>query len=470
MFSKRRSKSSWSLSSKSYRSRRKRSIPTSWLLASIPLGILGLELLLRILMALLGKGGEIDSYRAEPPLNNQYRLAYHNQSGQSIQGLPSTGQLVVQQSAAGYQLKPNQQNPAIALNPQGFRTNQPLEVSKPKNEVRILVLGGSTAFGTLAQNNDATFAQQLEKQLNQQVLDQRNNSKSFRPDVLPYFADEQEKALKLPPRIREAQYRVINAAVPGYTSGNSLAQLSHLLAYQPDAIVLLDGYGDLLLPSNQPIATIPHLDRLTSNAANHLLSTLSTGLSQFIQQFYIIKLPAFFLTKPKPTVEAVVDPSETNTGALRDRLPKDEAELKRRSDRYQTNLQQISLLAAGAKIPVLYALQPELAHRSASSITKSEKSLLDSLGKDYGDRIDKSYKSLQSAAENAKKNSPNLIILKNKERIDRIKGDVFLDPIHLTLEGHRAIAEQLYEAIAPKLQVEAKPFSGAAPGAAYSEF
>lgn len=466
MFSKRRPKSNWSLSNKSsYRSsRRKPSIPTSWLLASIPLGILGLELLLRILMALLSKGSEIDSYRAEPPLNNQYRLTYHNQSGQPIQGLPSKGQLAVQQHPLlGYQLKPNQQNPALTLNNQGLRTAKPLDLAKPKTEIRILLLGGSTAFGLLAPNNDATFAQQLETQLNQQVQDQRNNTKSFRPDRLPYFADEQEKALKLPPKIRDAQYRVINAAVPGYTSGNTLAQTNQLLALQPDALVLLDGYSDLLLPSSTTAASIPNLSSLTSNAPGHLLSTLTTGLSQFIGQFYLVKLPAFFLTRPKPSVEAVVDPSELNVGALRDRLPKDDAELKLRSDRYQSNLQRISQLAAGAKIPVLYALQPELSHRSASSITKSEKSSLDALGSDYGPRIDKSYKALQTAAEEAKKTSPNLIILKNKERIDRIKGDVFLDPIHLNQAGNKAIADQLYEAIAPKLQVEAKPFSGDAP-------
>jgi hypothetical protein len=464
MFSKRRPKSNWSLSSKSsYRSsRRKPSIPTSWLLASIPLGILGLELLLRLLMAVLGKGSEIDSYKAEPPLNNQYHLTYHNQSGQPIQGLPSNGQLAVQQTPLlGYQLKPNQQNPAVQLNNQGLRTAKPLDQAKPKTEIRILVLGGSTAFGLLAPNNDATFAQQLETQLNQQVQDQRSNTKSFRPDVLPYFADEQEKALKLPAKIRDAQYRVINAAVPGYTSGNTAAQLISLLPYQPDAIVLLDGYGDLLLPSNQTAASIPNLSNLTSNASGHLLSTLTTGLSQFIGQFYLLKLPAFFLTHPKPSVEAVVDPSELNVGALRDRLPKDDTELKLRSDRYQANLQSITRIAA--KIPVLYALQPELSHRSASSITQSEKSALDALGSDYGPRIDKSYKALQTAAEEVKKTSPNLIILKNKERIDRIKGDVFLDPIHLNQAGNKAIAEQLYEAIAPKLQIEAKPFSGDAP-------
>jgi lysophospholipase L1-like esterase len=465
MFSKRRPKSNWSLSNKSsYRSRRKPSIPASWLLASIPLGILGLELLLRLLMALLGKGSEIDSYRAEPSLNNQYHLAYHNQTGQPIQGLPSLGQLAVQQNPLlGYQLKPNQQNPALTLNNQGLRTAKPLDQAKPKTEIRILLLGGSTAFGLLAPNNEATIPQQLETQLNQQVQDQRSNTKNFRPDVLPYFADEQEKALKLPPKIRDAQYRVINAAVPGYTSGNTLAQLTSLLAYQPDAIVLLDGYSDLLLPSTTTAATIPNLDRLTSDASNHLFSTLTTGLSQFIGQFYLVKLPAFFLTHPKPSVEAVVDPSDLNVGSLKDRLPKDDAELKLRSDRYQSNLQLISRIAADAKIPVLYALQPELSHRSASSITKSEKASLDALGSDYGQRVDKSYKALQAAAEEAKKSSPNLTILKNKERIDRIKGDVFLDPIHLNQAGNKAIADQLYEAIAPKLHIEAKPFSGDAP-------
>ncbi len=470
MFSKRRSKPAWprskpawSKSSYSYGSRRKSRIPTAWLIASVPLAILGLELLLRILMAMLGKGAEMDAYVGEPAINTQYRLNYHNQSNQPIQGLPSLGKLAVKQNPLlGYQLLEKQQTPTVQINDQGFRTGKNLG-PKPQTEVRIFVLGGSAAFGQLAPNNETPFSQQLETRLNQQVQEQRTGSKNYRPDVLPYYADEQEKALKLPPKIRDAQYRVINAAVPGYTSGNTLAQISQLLAYQPDAIVLLDGYSDLLSP--QGFATIPNLDSLTSNATNHLWTTVTTGLRQFFGQWYLVKTIPFWLTKPQTSIEDTVDPSQLGNGLLIDRLPKDDTELKQRTERYQVNLQQISHLAAGAKLPVFYALQPEISQRSATNISKSEKNLLDRLGPDYGQKIQKGYSQLQQVGETVKKASPNLVVLNPKERIDRIKGDAFLDPIHLTPAGHQAIADQLYEAIAPRLQVQAKPFTGEAPGA-----
>jgi lysophospholipase L1-like esterase len=413
---------------------------------------------------MLGKGAEMDAYVGEPPLNTQYRLNYHNQSNQPIQGLPSLGKLVVKQNPLlGYQLLEKQQNPIVQINDQGFRTGKNLDRSKAQTEVRILVLGGSTAFGQLAPNNETLFSQQLETRLNQQVQEQRTGSKNYRPDVLPYYADEQEKALKLPPKIRDAQYRVINAAVPGYTSGNTLAQISQLLAYQPNAIVLLDGYSDLLSP--QGSATIPNLDSLTSNATSHLLTTVTTGLRQFFGQWYLAKTIPFWLTKPQTSIEDTVDPSQLGNGKLVDRLPKDDAELKQRTERYQANLQQLSHLAAGAKLPVFYALQPEISQRSATNISKAEKSQLDRLGPDYGQKMQKAYSQMQQVGEAVKKDNPNLIVLNPKERIDRIKGDAFLDPVSLTSAGHQAIADQLYEAIAPRLQVQAKPFSGSAPGA-----
>jgi hypothetical protein len=469
MFSKRPAKSSWSLSNSSRsdsryaRGRRAPNIPRPFLIASVPLAILGLEVLLRLAAGMMGKGDAMAAYRGAPPAVSAYELRYLTRSGTPIAGLPDQGQLAVKQSAAtGYQLLENQTSPYLKINAQGLRSDQPLDTPKPANEVRILLLGGSAAFGQFSANTGVTFGQQLEARLNQQVKAQKDGSKQYRPDVLPYYADELEKALKLPPKIRDARYRVINAAVPGYGSGNTLAQFS-AQTYQADVVAVVDGYTDLLLPSTQPTAEIPSLDDLVAHPIGHLWSSTVEGVKAFLGQSYIVKAIPFWLTQPQPGVEQLVAPSDGATGNLADRLPADETELKARVQRYQRHLQQLSQLTAAAKLPLVVALQPELSRRS-SGLSERERKALEQAGSAYPARVKSGYALLQQATEAVRKENPSVTLVKLQEPFDSLKGEGFVDPIHLADAGQRLVEERLYEAIAPKLQVQPKPFGGETPG------
>jgi lysophospholipase L1-like esterase len=465
MFSKRPKKSSWSMSDSRYsRSRRAPSIPRPFIIASIPLAILGLELLLRLAAGLLGKGDEMAAYRGAPPVVSAYELRYLTRSGDPIAGLPGQGQLAVKQTATtGYQLVENQTSPYFKINAQGLRSDQPLEAVKPPGEVRILLLGGSAAFGQFSPNNGVTFGQQLEARLNQQVKAQKDGSQQYRPDVLPYYADELEKALKLPPKIREARYRVIDAAVPGYGSGNTLAQFS-AQNYQADVVAVVDGYTDLLLPSTQPAAEIPNLDRLVAHPIGHLWSSTVEGVKAFLGQSYIVKAIPFWLTQPQPGVAQLVDPAVESSGSLADRLTPDETELKARVQRYQRHLQQLAALTSAAKLPLVVALQPELSRRRPSNLSARERQVLEQAGSNYGARVKAGYGLLVQATEAVKKENPGVTLVKLQEPFDGLKGEGFVDPIHLADGGQKLVADRLYEAIAPKLQVQPKPFGGETPG------
>jgi hypothetical protein len=470
MFSKRPKKSSWSMSDSRYKRSRGPSIPRPFILASIPLAILALEVLLRLAAGVMGKGPEMAAYRGAPPAVSAYQLKYLTRSGDPIQGLPGQGQLAVKQNAAtGYQLVENQTSPYFTLNAQGLRADAPLDAAKPPGEVRILLLGGSAAFGQFSASTGVTFGQQLEARLNQQVKAQKDGSQQYRPDVLPYYADELEKALKLPPKIRDARYRVINAAVPGYASGNTLAQFSNQLSgknYQADVVVVVDGYADLLLPSGQPAAEIPNLDRLVAHPVGHLWSSTVEGVKGFLGQSYILKAVPFWLTQPQPGVAQLVDPAaaESAAGGLADRLSNDEAELKARVQRYQRHLQQLGQLTSAAKLPLVVALQPELSRRSPSNLSERERQALEQAGSNYGARVKAGYGLLLQATEAVKKENPGVTLVKLQEPFDALKGEGFVDPIHLADGGQKLVADRLYEAIAPKLQVQPKPFGGEGAG------
>ena len=105
---------------------------------------------------------------------------------------------------AVYSNLPDHHTSNFRINRMGFRGKDYGPVHGPKK--RIVLLGGSTAFGTGLDNDSETFASQLEDLLNVEV---------------------------------------INAAVLGHGSGQELAYLlMNLVDFQPDLVLTLDGWND----------------------------------------------------------------------------------------------------------------------------------------------------------------------------------------------------------------------------------
>ena len=104
----------------------------------------------------------------------------------------------------GYSNLPNQKTPHFSINHLGYRGGDIRKDEKTKK--RIIVVGGSTAFGTGLQHDDETFAHHLEHLLNAEV---------------------------------------INAAVVGHASGQELVYLvTELVDLQPDLVITLNGWND----------------------------------------------------------------------------------------------------------------------------------------------------------------------------------------------------------------------------------
>ena len=456
MFFRSSRKSSWS--SRSIYQKKKKAFPKRWIFLSIPLVLIGLELLARLAVSVSGKTAELNAFEGEPLNLTAYRLKFLDQTGQPFDGLSNHGQLTVKRSPVlGYRLLPNQQNSVWKINEQGFRADQSLSLDKPKDETRIFVLGGSAAFGQLSSGNRSTIAAQLETRLNQQVAAQKSSPNQFRPDTLPYFADELEKALKLPPRIRETRYRVINAAVPGYASSNELAQITFdVLPYQPDAIVLMNGYADLLLPSAYEGADIPGTEALLQSAPQHLMTSMSYQVGSFFHQFYLVKGFEYWVSRPQMAFKQVIPPIDAS---VQDRLTADAKELAQRTDRYRQNLRQVAQLTSASKIPLFVALQPEISARTAKASGR-EKEILNSLGSQYPEQIKAGYTKLQGSIEQVKRDLPQVATLNLSETLNKTDGEVFQDAIHLTDGANSAIANRLFDSIVPRLHVQPKPYEG----------
>ena len=64
--------------------------------------------------------------------------------------------------SVGYELVGDRTSKFWQINPQGFRDRAPVPLVKPKDEIRIFLLGNSTAFGYGNIDNAATISAQLE--------------------------------------------------------------------------------------------------------------------------------------------------------------------------------------------------------------------------------------------------------------------------------------------------------------------
>ncbi|QDZ40493.1 SGNH/GDSL hydrolase family protein [Euhalothece natronophila Z-M001] len=428
--------------------------------ASIPFLLIVLEVLARLFFSFTGQPSSI----AEQPDNSALKRAYQLQflsNDEPIQGLSQGGELKVERSPGfGYQLRPNQNNRFLQINEQGWREEESISQDKPEDEVRVFILGGSTAFGYYNESNQETIAQQLENRLNQRVQEQQNNPDDYQPEQLPFYEPEQERLMENAPRIQEGNYQVINAAVPGYMSRNQLSQLAlEILPYDPDLIIVMGGYEDLMLDSQESFADIPVIDNYLSNPFQHFSAYLREPFKDIAQSSYLLRMGLDWWQNPEGTTTAntlLLQPNPEQP--LASHLPQQPSELVARVQRYRQNKEQMVRLAAGARVPMISAIQPEITGRNLDNLPTQEEEIISELGDSYIQEMQNAYSELDNANNQLEEVFPNNVTSVNLYPIYQdFSNQAFIDPIHLTAEGNNQVAQGLYERIIGMPQMQITP-------------
>lgn len=438
------------------KSNRNRRFSLLWLILFIPLSIILLELLARILVGFTGNSGKA----GESAIATAYRLKFLTTNQKPIEGLSDRGSLVATRSlSTSYQLQAQQKTEFWQINAQGFRDSDPIPLAKPKNEIRIFILGGSTAFGQWNKNNQETIASYLETLLRERVAQQKRSPEKYRPDVFPFFKPDRVKAFALPPKLREGEYRVINAAVPGYASGNQLAQLAlQILPYQPDLVIILDGYRDLMSPSTAKMTDIPKLEDFLQNPRGHYQAYLNKSFHEWLAGTYIVQASQSLLFKSQPKLAARSLVVRSEDKSLDQYLPADEAELQLRVSRYQQNHQQMIRLCTASGILVVTAIQPEITGLPVNKLSPDEKAIRDQLGKNYTEKMPKAYLKLAQATQQLQKAFPNNVkVLDFYYLTQNFPSASFSDAIHLTAKANQRVAEQIYSDITKWQKIQIIP-------------
>ncbi len=417
---------------------------------SIPVLLILIEVLTRLVAGFTEQSKVLATYDGKSSLERAYGLNFLNQNQEPIQGLLGGGNLKVQRNLGlSYELVSGQQNQFLHINEQGFRDHEPVPLAKPKDELRVVLLGGSTAFGYWNQNNSDTIASELETLLQERIAQQKRSPEKYQPNAWPIYWTELVKARALKPKMREGNYRVINAAVPGYSSGNELAQLAlEILPYQPDLIVIVDGYADLLSPSSERATDIPQIGNFLEDARGHFHTYLDQSFQRWFNGLYSVKALNYYVLKPETSFAQKTLAIKSSSKPLEQHLPESKAELERRISRYRQNHQQIIRLCAAAKIPVIIAIQPEITGRNVKKLSEAERAIVQELGKDYQQKVSSSYTQFGQAVELLEQNFPhNVKVLNFYQLQEKLPVPAFSDAIHLTAAANSAIAGQLYETI-----------------------
>jgi lysophospholipase L1-like esterase len=433
-----------------------------WILVSIPLLLIILEIFARLFFSFTGKPPRLASDQDNSPLNQAYQLQFLS-NDQPIEGLPEGGSLGMERNPVlGYQLVPSQDSQFWQINEQGWREDVSIPQDKPSNEIRVFIIGGSAAFGYRSNSNQDTIAQKLEQQLNQRVEQQRNQPNLYQPEVLPYYKPDQQRLLQKTPRLREGNYQVINAAVPGYASGNQLAQLAlKILPYDPDLVIVMGGYKDLMLESEESFAEIPLIDTYLSDARQHFRAYLRKPLNNWAQKSDLLQMTmAWMETPPVAITQETLILNHNPTEPLVSYLPQQPSELVERVERYRQNNLQMVRLSAGAGIPLISAVQPEITGRNLDNLPPQEQEIINQLGSNYIQEIQNAYTELSKANAQLERIFPNNVDSVNLYPIySDFANQAFIDPIHLTSEANSLAAQRLYETIVkmPQLQVAPRP-------------
>lgn len=444
-----------------YLSSRRPRRPRLWLwLLAVPLSLVLLEVLLQIVVGLSDRT-ETFARPEDADRLNAYGVQFRDAEGDPLAGIAPQGQLALQRDlGAGYRFVGEQESAFWQIDANGFRESEPVPLAKPDGELRVFVLGGSAAFGHWAASNDATIAAHLERLLAERLARQQEAPDEFQPQVLSFFVPEQQGELARTPRLAGNSVRVVNAAVPGYASGNQLAQLAlQVLPYQPDAIVVVHGFRDLTLPGDEEATDIPKLDRYLDSAGMHFRAAAFGPAARWVQDLYLSRSLSHWVLGDGLTVAQRSLPVAmlARDDRLHAQLPATEAELNARVARYADRVKQMARLSAGAGVPLVVVLQPELSGRA--QLTEPEQAIAQELDSDYAEAILPGYAQLAGAATGLAAAFPNNVSVLDLRELygEDFPGAAFVDAVHLTEPASARLAQSVFVELATLRQLQVPP-------------
>ncbi|MEP0842246.1 MAG: SGNH/GDSL hydrolase family protein [Phycisphaerae bacterium] len=326
----------------------------------------------------------------------------------SIEGL-NVG-MIERGDGAAYRLVPGRRyslwGGTVAIDRNGFRSSYDVSLEKPPGVVRVMVTGGSSAFGWgVADGQDV--------------------------------AGRLAALLNTPGGPENRRFEVINAAVPYYTSFQELNAYERVLRkYRPDVLIVLDGRNDARYAITQgsrwrpasaggigdtPFDPPPARPESLSPAFVRLDGAL---LRSALYRRYNALYRRF---DPPPRTDTAAMLADFNPAAI---------------EQFRHHRERIADLAVQDGCLCILALQPVI--HLGKPLTAAEREHARMWG-DLGEVFRVVYP--RFAAANGGPQNAGTVRLDLSELFSGFTGDAYLDECHYTAEGNRLIAERLAEVI-----------------------
>ena len=291
---------------------------------------------------------------------------------------------------------PNQHNEYVNINSFGFRGVE-ISKEKPENVYRILMLGGSTLFGYGASSDETTIPGFLQKKF-------ETTDSDFKVEV-------------------------INAGSSGAYSKTETLYVKHkLLDFDPDLIIVYDGWNDSRIPYTSHIGERGLAGQLY-DSVNHL---------QSIFPYY--KTPIVIREIGRDLISAEEDTIATRI----------DANLDKKVILWKERWNESCLLAQKNDIKTLITIQPMLG-TGDRIVTKSEKSTSGLLQNDF---MQLPLYQLQKFVDVL----PELTNCTNTADLTHVfdghNEPIFLDLGHVGEQGSMLISEKIYELVLPIINTE----------------
>ena len=312
-----------------------------------------------------------------------------------------------------YGHRPSQRTPAVSINGDGFR-GAAWNRDKPAGTRRVVVLGGSAAFGVGASGDAAVFTAKLEARLDERA------------------------------RAHGGRVEVWNAAAVGYDSSQELILLATRLVHlAPDVVVCFDGWNDFnasaLMPEGQLGLVHPKFSEI-----DVLLGRSSQPVLELLRGLDVVRSLESGMRRrlrklERKQVRDYGDYADRSATAL---------------PRYERNLRAMIRLARGFGAVAVDAPQPELCLRR----DPPPRELAMRRGKE-----DDGYTAYAAAvyprfvaAARAIAASEGAPLADCTTAFDGLAEPFFTDCVHFDDRGHEVIAAQLEVTIAPLLEPRAE--------------
>jgi lysophospholipase L1-like esterase len=282
----------------------------------------------------------------------------------------------------------------VKTNTLGYRDGE-WKVEKTEGTVRVVVLGGSAAWGYGASTNETTISSYLEKKLSAALSTQK--------------------------------VEVLNAANNGYTSTQEILRAIQIMKYQPDLVIIYNGYNEVAkdIFGWDPTHQFIFFDSSTFDDDNLFLSftkIAAVRFDQFLEKSYLYRAIKYRVLG-KPELKISTQPLET-------------------AQNYVENMKVLKSILDAKKIPAVFVLQP-IVYVGEKKLS-SEEELFLAEAKTFSEEAVKyfqdSYKHIKELAKNQRE---ELILLDATDVFDDYENNIYIDNVHYSDYGNEVVSEYL---------------------------